>query len=393
MSEKKLNIALVNDTYYPNVDGVVKTVDSYARVLGKTNNVTVCVPSQGKTVDRFSYRVIRVTSLPVLRTVFRLTLPRCSSELRKYLRNDDIDIVHLHSPFALGRYAMRAAKRRGIPTVATFHSKFYDDFINYTHSRLIARCEVRRIVRFFERADEVWAVSNGTAQTLRSYGYTGPIHLTENGTDFSYPENAEELKKRAIEHFRIPNDKPIILFVGQQIWHKNLRLIIDSCALLKQRGVPYRAIIVGMGYDAEAIKRHARESGLGEEDMLFTGIIRDRELLAGLELSASLFYFPSMYDNAPLVVREASAMHLPSVLLRGSNAAEPTRDGENAIHVPDEASAAADIIEKYLSEPDRLREIGLRASRTIGRQWDEIIPTVYSDYLRINAEHTAQQSN
>ena len=82
-----------------------------------------------------------------------------------------------------------------------------------------------------------------------------------------------------------------------------------------------------------------------------------------------------------------------SVLLRGSNAAEPTRDGENAIHVPDEASAAADIIEKYLSEPDRLREIGLRASRTIGRRWDEIIPTVYSDYLRINAEHTAQQSN
>ena len=69
MSDKKLNIALVNDTYYPNVDGVVKTVDSYARVLGKTNNVTVCVPSQGKTVDRFSYRVIRVTSLPVLRTV------------------------------------------------------------------------------------------------------------------------------------------------------------------------------------------------------------------------------------------------------------------------------------------------------------------------------------
>ena len=54
---------------------------------------------------------------------------------------------------------------------------------------------------------------------------------------------------------------------------------------------------------------------------------------------------------------------------------------------------AADIIEKYLSEPDRLREIGLRASRSIGRQWDEIIPTVYSDYLRINAEHTAQQSN
>ena len=54
MSDKKLNIALVNDTYYPNVDGVVKTVDSYARVLGKTNNVTVCVPSQGKTVDRYS---------------------------------------------------------------------------------------------------------------------------------------------------------------------------------------------------------------------------------------------------------------------------------------------------------------------------------------------------
>lgn len=382
--EKKLNIALINDTYYPNVDGVVKTVDSYARELCRRgNSVTVCVPSQGKTEDAFPYRVIRTTSLPVLRTVFRITLPRLCPELRRYMRREDIDIFHIHSPFALGRYAMRAAKRRGIPTVATFHSKFYDDFMNYTHSRLIAWLGVRRIVRFFERADEVWAVSSGTAQTLRSYGYIGDIRITENGTDFSYPEDAELLRRKAAEHFKLPADRPIILFVGQQIWHKNLRLIIDSCALLKQRGVPYRAVIVGMGYDAEAIKHHARERGLSEEDMLFTGVIRDRELLAGLELAASLFYFPSMYDNAPLVVREAAAMHLPSVLLQCSNAAEPTSDGDNAIHVPDDAKAAADIIERYLSEPERLREIGLRAGNTLGRRWEEIIPSVEENYRRL----------
>lgn len=381
---KQLSIVLVNDTYYPNVDGVVKTVDSYARQLCKNHRTVVCVPYQGSCDDDYPYRVIRVTSLPVPRMVFRLTLPRLSRELHSCLKKDKIDIVHIHSPFAIGRYAMRIAKKRGIPVVATFHSKFYDDFVNYTHSRLIARCAVRRIVRFFERADEVWAVSRGTAETLRSYGYRGEIHITENGTDFAYPDNAESLRRAAAEKLNLTKERPIILFVGQQIWHKNLRLVIDTCSVMKKRGIPFRAVIVGMGFDAEAIKKHALDSGLGEEDMLFTGVIRDRELLAGIELCSDIFFFPSMYDNAPLVVREAAAMRLPSVLLRGSNAAEPTRDGENAIHVPDNAEEAADIIADYLSKPQLLREIGVNASRTIGKRWEEIIPSVVREYGRLS---------
>ena len=59
--------------------------------------------------------------------------------------------------------------------------------------------------------------------------------------------------------------------------------------------------------------------------MNFVGRISDREVLQGLYLSADLLFFPSVYDNSPLVVREAASMGVPSLLTVGSNAAEAVR--------------------------------------------------------------------
>ena len=91
------------------------------------------------------------------------------------------DIVHAHSPFSSGLEAMRIAKKLNVPLVATFHSKFYDDAMKITHSKMISRTGVNTIVDFFNKCDAVWAVNDGTAKVLREYGFGGKITVMENG--------------------------------------------------------------------------------------------------------------------------------------------------------------------------------------------------------------------
>lgn len=98
-----------------------------------------------------------------------------------------LDIVHAHSPFIAGQEALRLARKRNIPLVGTFHSKYYDDFYKVVKQELLADLGVKYVVSFYERCDEVWTVSRNSAETLHSYGYEGDIIVLPNGTPDNRP--------------------------------------------------------------------------------------------------------------------------------------------------------------------------------------------------------------
>ena len=372
------------DTFFPTIDGVVRTVHNYADSMNAMGACScVVAPNISDSYeDDFPYEVFRCKSLQLPLNEYRLAAPSLTPGLSDYLERGGFQLFHVHSPFTVGHYALRQARRLGIPVVATFHSKYYDDVLNVTHSPAAAREMTKYIVKFYENADSVWAVSRGTADTLRGYGYSGDIFIVDNGTDYAYPAQPELLRRRAMEQFTIPAGKPVILFVGHQIWQKNLRLVLDTAAELKLRGLDYQMLIVGDGYCAESIKAYAASLELGES-VRFLGQVSDMELMKGLYLSSSLFFFPSMYDNAPLVLREASAMGVPSLLLRGSNAAEKVRDGYNGYLTDNSSDTAARRICAVLADPEGLHKTGAAARSTISRPWNEIIPRVAEKYREV----------
>lgn len=109
---------------------------------------------------------------------------------RRRLEDIPFDIVHAQSPFVAGEEALRMARRRQVPLVSTFHSKYYQDFYDKTKSKVIAQGVVNYIIRFYNQCDGVWTVNHATAQVLREYGYHGKIRIMENGT------NREPLSRR-----------------------------------------------------------------------------------------------------------------------------------------------------------------------------------------------------
>ncbi len=372
------------DTYFPLIDGVVQTVHNYALNMNRRSYACVVCPKGKEDYDdsQLGYEVFREAAISFPRAEYSLAVP-LDLKLLPELRARNCNIFHAHSPFNSGMYADIMAHAENVPLVATFHSKYKDDAFQYTKSSVAANLMAKWVVNFYNSCDAVWACSEGTAETLRSYGYQGEITVMTNGTSFKAPEHPQLQKERAQREFGLPQGKQTLLFVGHQIWQKNLKLVLDSFRLLCNESDDYRLVIVGKGIAENEVRDYAASLGLTGEQCLFTGGISDRDLLSGVFLNADLFFFPSVYDNTPLVVREAAALGVPSLLTKGSNAAESVTPGVNGFVAEENAAAMAAEIRRVFADPSYVRAIGQKAKETIPIPWEALIPRVYEEYAKI----------
>lgn len=101
VEKRKLKIGLFIDNYYPNIDGVTLVVDNLARCLSKYNDVVVVCPYiDGCNDSSLPYKVIRLKSIKVPLTSYKVVNMFCN---KIELVNEKFDIIHIHSPFILGK--------------------------------------------------------------------------------------------------------------------------------------------------------------------------------------------------------------------------------------------------------------------------------------------------
>lgn len=384
-----MRIGQFSDTFLPVVDGVGRVVYSYANTLcAKGHECYVVTPTADMGYrGGYPFEIVDFIGAPVPGSPqYKAGVSLLDPHYHERMKEKRFDIIHAHTPFIAGLQGLYYAARQGVPVVGTFHSKYYDDFYNATGMSLLANIGVKYVVEFYERCDEVWAVSAASAQVLEEYGYKGELKVMENGSDISAPR--EESLKLAVDRFGLFGDDPVLLFVGQQNWKKNILATLTSAAILKNRGHKFRLVMAGQGPDLEAIKAKAQELGIADIT-IFTGHITDNSLLNGVYQRASLFVFPSLYDTSGLVVREAAVMGTPCVVVKGSCAAEEIVDGENGLLTEDDPECLANVIEKGLVDRPMLERLGVAARDSIPVSWDSIMDTVlarYANLIRLNDE-------
>ena len=186
----------------------------------------------------------------------------------------------------------------------------------------------------------------------------------------------------------MPADAIVGLFVGQHILEKNLELLVRSLPGIMAAVPSFRMVFVGQGCAKLLLKDLVRRLGIRDR-VVFYGPILDRGLLAAVYARGDLFLFPSLFDNAPLVVREAAAFRTPSVLIRGSTAAEVIRDGENGFLAEEDADDFAAKIVRILENPRSLELAGLGAQRSLCRTWEDVVREARDRYLSILARWSA----
>ena len=382
-----MKILEFSDSFIPIMDGVGNVVYQYAMNLPAKGHECYVVAPQTDTGYRGGYPFELVDYLGMQLSAMKsytVGVPNLDPHCTNRLNMIKGDIVHVHSPFVAGQAGLLYAVRHDVPVVGTFHSKYRDDFMQATGISLLANVGTKFVVDFYNRCTEVWAVSESSALTLADYGYKGEIKVMPNGTDI-HPLT-EAGMKASLEQFPVPENVPILLYVGQINWKKNLRCTLEACGLLAKEKPEqdFRLMLAGQGPHEEEIRQLAEELGIAEK-VIFTGHLTDHDLLNALYARASLFLFPSLYDTSGLVTREAAAMGTPSVVVKGSSAAEGMTHGINGFLCEENSASLSAVLEQACLHTDVFRAAGERAMDEIYISWQDAVRTaegLYADLIR-----------
>ncbi len=385
-----MKIAEFSDSFLPVVDGVGTVVLNYANQLADKGHECYVMAPMTDTGYRGGYKfeLVEFNSVGFQNSQYKLGVPVVDAGFNYRLRRLELDIIHAHSPFVAGQSAHRFAKKKNIPLVGTFHSKYKDDLLQATGMNSVAYVGTKVVVDFYNKCDEVWTVSDSSAETLRSYGYKKEIFVMPNGTGEGYFTSV--CKGLAQARFGL-GKRPVFLYVGQMNWKKNLERTLLAAAQLSEKGYDFDLIFVGQGPHTEEVKMRAAILGLTDKT-IFAGHIFDSELLAGLYRCADLFVFPSLYDTAGLVVREAAQNGTASVVVAGSGPAEVIEDGVNGFLCEDETEDLERIMEFAINNPEKMESVGQQAMRTIPASWDGIIEQVLERYQYLVDEKKNRKS-
>ncbi len=376
----KLNVCLLNDSFPPLIDGVATAVINYAQIIQhELGSATVVTPAYPGAEDNYDFPVVRYSSLATEKQLgYRAGYPFSASKLEA-LKNSMFDIIHSHCPFASTVFARNLKEKNGSPLIMTYHTKFNEDIKRVIDNPLIEPQITKFVVQNISVCDEVWTVSRGAGENLRSIGYEGNYIIMPNGVDFPKGRASDEDVDALKETYGIDPSVPLFLFVGRVFWYKGFKVMLESLKYVSESGTDFRMMIVGDGGDLEEIKAEAERLGIIDK-MIFAGAINDRNELRIYYCAADLFFFPSVYDTNGIVVREAAACGLPSLLIKGSCAAEDFTNYQNAILAANDAFAISKELIHAANHRSALKEMGEHAMNEVYLSWEDAVKNAFERY-------------
>ena len=385
-----MKVGLFIDTWYPMVDGVIKVVDNYARRLVQYCDVVVfCPETRGASKDQdaaLPYKVVRCKSVPLIHYDYDIPAPALDPVFEAQLVLSGIDLVHIHSPFAVGLAGVLYAKLHKLPVVATLHSQYKQDFEKPLKFKPALHVAMDSIMRVFNACDECWAVNAGIKDLYeKEYGLTAPCKVRLNATDHVPVSDPAQAALMVNQTYGIPADATVFLFVGRINFIKNIDFTVRALARAKALGLKnFRMLFVGRGQDEDKLAALVKEQGL-QEEVILCGLVSGREMLQNLYCRAKLFLFPSLYDANSLVQIEAACQGTPTVFLAGARTAATITPGVNGyVSAPGEDNYARLLLD-ILSHPEDYARISAAAQKDLYLTWDTVVRQVFTAYSRLIA--------
>lgn len=372
---------LLNDSFPPLIDGVANVVMNYAKhIVANKNNAIVITPDHPDAEDStFSYPIVRYPSIDIRKKTGYMAGIPFSPQIARQLKTENVRILHSHCPIVSTMLARQLRQIVDAPLILTYHTKFDIDIANVIRSKSLQSGSKKILLENINACDEIWTVSKGAGENLRALGYEGEYIIMPNGVDLPKERVTDTVIKKATSGYTLPRSCPVYLFVGRMMWYKGLKLIADALSMLKASGKDFRMVFIGDGTERSEIETYIGQKNIADK-CIFTGAINDRELLRGWYCRADLFLFPSSFDTNGLVVREAAASSLASVLIKNSCASEGITDGINGFLIDENANSLYQCLLTLHANKAKMQSVGVRASEQLYISWEDAVKIANERY-------------
>jgi glycosyltransferase involved in cell wall biosynthesis len=380
-----MRVTLVTETYFPQVNGVSRTLGELVRVLTESGDTVQLIhPDYGQAGDGDNVHTVRSIVLPFYK---ELHLPRPPfGSVRRAIDAFRPDVVHIATEATLGLCVLRFAWQRRLAVVSSFHTNF-DQYSS--HYRVgWARTAIWRYLRWFHnRTAETYVPSETTIGELERLGFER-LMLWKRGVDSSLfrPERPGRAALRRALGWSA--DDLVVTYVSRIAPEKNVDYLADALAIVAARRPDVRILLVGDGPTRPALQ--ARIGSFAH----FAGY-RQGEDLADHYAASDIFAFCSLTETFGNVVLEAMASGLPVVALRAGGVGETIQSGETGVLVDPSAppeSLAEALVGLIDGVEERKRMAGAARKYAISQSWDAIMRGLRERYLAVLDQADASRS-
>lgn len=303
----RLRIAIVTETWPPEINGVALSLLNFCKGLQKQGHKILLIrPEQTQQCHDFEPNktcLVKAQRIPRYH-VLQFGWPQYL-KVSQAIQTFSSDIVHIVTEGPLGLSALYSAKHLGLPVTSSFHSQFQDISRFFDLAFLLK--PIQHYLRWFHNSTQLTCVLNDdTAAALRSFGVNCNIRVVGRGVDmtqFSPQYRSAKLRQQ----WGASEESVVMLYVGRLSPEKQVGTVIEAYRQMRHLGKKVVLVIVGHGPDDQRLKALP-----GAETVIFTGVLRGSALAAAYA-SADVFAFASQVETFGNVVLEAMASGLPIV--------------------------------------------------------------------------------
>lgn len=321
---KKLKIGFFTDTYIPQVNGVVTSIELFRKEMEKQGHeVYIFAPSPKQKSD--TKKIFRFHSMKFLPYPgIRIAIPysRAAHESAKKIK---LDIIHSHDPFSIGLFGLWLAKKFKIPYIHTYHT-LYPEYVHYIWKAKITENLAKKMSRdFCNQCSAIVSPSTKIKNKLKKWGVKKSIATIATGINLS---EIKKTTKKEVEEFKkelgIEKNDKIVLFLSRIAKEKNIDFLLSAAKKMEKESVKF--IITGDGpYRKEAEEKSKKRK---IKNIMFTGYIK-REQIPKIYKAANVFAFPSTSETQGLVIAEAMTSGLPVIAVKDSATADIVTNNYN----------------------------------------------------------------
>ncbi|MFZ3159684.1 MAG: glycosyltransferase [Rhodoferax sp.] len=324
-----MKILFISDVYFPRINGVSTSIETYHRNLRLLGHIVHIIAPDYLKLSADETDIMRVPSrsVPFDPEDRLMSFKWVMNHLEK-LSSENYDIIHIQTPFVAHYLGVRLSRVLAIPCVETYHT-FFEEYLHH-YIPFVPKTVTRFVANRFSRhqgnsLDGMVVPSNPMLKVLKSYGITTHTEVIPTGIE---PESFVPGDRAAFRaKHGIPQDRPVILFVGRVAHEKNIGFLLEVVDRIRHEIPNILFLIAGEGPALKSLGQEVRDLRISE-NVAFVGYFDRHKELNSCYRAADVFVFSSRTETQGLVLLEAMAQGVPVVSIAELGTRDVLREGE-----------------------------------------------------------------